>query len=382
MALGQNLWLMQIGLACVGLYGLTVLAILICAAPATLGTGEGTAPRARPTLVRPRSPRWRWPAFGALRLPAGADADRSRASSCASCSRTCRRTPSSARRTGPRSCAATSRSATARPRPRPDGHRRRRPIWSGRNPPSRSCSTASRGAGPDRRRRCRPARTLVTGAARSEARRCRARAAALLQLDPGRRGRRRHPRDLRQGASRAVRRIRAARSSTRACGRSASASSCRSRAASRRATARPRSDVPGPAAGRRQRSATRRSSRARRCRRRAPARPDPERHQRWLVRRHARAPPAFRAGPPARRRAGPAAGAGRQYRHLGGRRSLRPDLGASRSAGGRARRRPCPPHPRSGLSTSRAGGLLDLRGRCSYLCLPRGRPLGPGIASS
>lgn len=44
MALGQNLWLMQAA-ATVGLYGLTVLAVLICAAPATLF--DRGAPRAR-----------------------------------------------------------------------------------------------------------------------------------------------------------------------------------------------------------------------------------------------------------------------------------------------------------------------------------------------
>ena len=44
MALGQNLWLMQWA-AAVGLYGLTVLAVLICAAPATLATGSH--PRSR-----------------------------------------------------------------------------------------------------------------------------------------------------------------------------------------------------------------------------------------------------------------------------------------------------------------------------------------------
>ncbi|HYF53968.1 MAG TPA: apolipoprotein N-acyltransferase [Salinarimonas sp.] len=50
MALGQNLWLMQAG-AAVGLYGLTVLAVLICAAPATLGTGRTARERAAPGLV-------------------------------------------------------------------------------------------------------------------------------------------------------------------------------------------------------------------------------------------------------------------------------------------------------------------------------------------
>ncbi len=39
MALAQNGWLMQAG-SVVGLYGLTVMAVLICAAPATLGTGS------------------------------------------------------------------------------------------------------------------------------------------------------------------------------------------------------------------------------------------------------------------------------------------------------------------------------------------------------
>ncbi|HVL72388.1 MAG TPA: apolipoprotein N-acyltransferase [Beijerinckiaceae bacterium] len=69
MALGQNLWLMQAA-SVVGLHGLTILAILICAAPATLGDG-GPARR-----------RWAAPAaalaglailaaFGAARVPSG-----------------------------------------------------------------------------------------------------------------------------------------------------------------------------------------------------------------------------------------------------------------------------------------------------------------------
>ena len=45
MALAQNGWLMQAG-SLVGLYGLTVLAVLICAAPATLGTGSEFCGRA------------------------------------------------------------------------------------------------------------------------------------------------------------------------------------------------------------------------------------------------------------------------------------------------------------------------------------------------
>ncbi|MGU3540274.1 apolipoprotein N-acyltransferase [Methylobacterium sp. A54F] len=44
MALGQNAWLMQ-GAAVVGLYGLTLLAVLICASPAALA--DGASPRAR-----------------------------------------------------------------------------------------------------------------------------------------------------------------------------------------------------------------------------------------------------------------------------------------------------------------------------------------------
>lgn len=48
MALGQNPWLMQTA-AVVGLYGLTVLAVLICAAPATIGTGRSLRARALPT---------------------------------------------------------------------------------------------------------------------------------------------------------------------------------------------------------------------------------------------------------------------------------------------------------------------------------------------
>ena len=69
MALGQNLWLMQAA-SVVGLYGLTVLAILVCAAPATLA--DGGPPRRR----------WAMPAlalaalallaaFGAWRIPGG-----------------------------------------------------------------------------------------------------------------------------------------------------------------------------------------------------------------------------------------------------------------------------------------------------------------------
>jgi len=50
MALAQNLWLMQWG-AVIGLYGLTVLAVLICAAPATLATGSHPRSRFGPSAA-------------------------------------------------------------------------------------------------------------------------------------------------------------------------------------------------------------------------------------------------------------------------------------------------------------------------------------------
>ena len=50
MAVGQNLWLMQAA-SLVGLYGLTVLAILVCAAPATLATGSHPRSRFGPSAA-------------------------------------------------------------------------------------------------------------------------------------------------------------------------------------------------------------------------------------------------------------------------------------------------------------------------------------------
>jgi apolipoprotein N-acyltransferase len=50
MALGQNTWLMQ-SASFAGLYGLTVLAVLVCAAPATIGTGASLRDRYGPPAL-------------------------------------------------------------------------------------------------------------------------------------------------------------------------------------------------------------------------------------------------------------------------------------------------------------------------------------------
>jgi apolipoprotein N-acyltransferase len=68
MALGQNLWLMQVA-SVVGLYGLTVIAVVVGASPALLATGE----TARGRWIVPASALAvlaALAAFGALRLPA------------------------------------------------------------------------------------------------------------------------------------------------------------------------------------------------------------------------------------------------------------------------------------------------------------------------
>ncbi|WP_018260437.1 apolipoprotein N-acyltransferase [Methylobacterium sp. WSM2598] len=69
MALGQNLWLMQAA-SVVGLYGLTLLAVLIGAAPATLATGATARARRWPTLAALAGLALLAGA-GALRVPAG-----------------------------------------------------------------------------------------------------------------------------------------------------------------------------------------------------------------------------------------------------------------------------------------------------------------------
>jgi apolipoprotein N-acyltransferase len=72
MALGQNLWLMQTA-AGIGLYGLTLLAVLVAAAPATLATGGTGAARLGPSLAAGLVLA-ATALSGAARLPAGPDA--------------------------------------------------------------------------------------------------------------------------------------------------------------------------------------------------------------------------------------------------------------------------------------------------------------------
>ncbi|TXM75890.1 apolipoprotein N-acyltransferase [Methylobacterium sp. WL69] len=72
MALGQNLWLMQ-SAAGIGLYGLTLLAVLVAAAPATLATGATRSGRLVPTLAAGLVLA-AMAVLGAARLPAGPDA--------------------------------------------------------------------------------------------------------------------------------------------------------------------------------------------------------------------------------------------------------------------------------------------------------------------
>ncbi|TGD95639.1 apolipoprotein N-acyltransferase [Methylobacterium nonmethylotrophicum] len=69
MALGQNLWLMQAA-AVVGLHGLTVVAVLACAAPATLADAGGARRRLGPLLAA-LVVLAGLGAGGALRVPAG-----------------------------------------------------------------------------------------------------------------------------------------------------------------------------------------------------------------------------------------------------------------------------------------------------------------------
>jgi apolipoprotein N-acyltransferase len=72
MALGQNLWLTQS--AClVGLYGLTLIAVLVCAAPATLATEGSAIRRLGPTALAALA-LGGLALFGAHRVPAGSEA--------------------------------------------------------------------------------------------------------------------------------------------------------------------------------------------------------------------------------------------------------------------------------------------------------------------
>jgi apolipoprotein N-acyltransferase len=68
MALGQNLWLMQ-GASVVGLYGLTLLAVAVAAAPATLAVSETKAGRYAPSALAALA-LLALAAFGAARVPA------------------------------------------------------------------------------------------------------------------------------------------------------------------------------------------------------------------------------------------------------------------------------------------------------------------------
>ena len=72
MALGQNLWLMQ-SASVIGLYGLTLLAVLIAAAPATLATGTTARGRYAPALAASAGLA-AMALFGIVRLPPTATA--------------------------------------------------------------------------------------------------------------------------------------------------------------------------------------------------------------------------------------------------------------------------------------------------------------------
>ena len=69
LAFGQNLWLMQ-SASVVGMYGLTVMAVLICAAPATIATGASPTSRLRPSLLAMLA-LLAMAGFGAVRLSGG-----------------------------------------------------------------------------------------------------------------------------------------------------------------------------------------------------------------------------------------------------------------------------------------------------------------------
>ena len=119
MALGQNLWLMQAASA-IGLYGLTILAILICAAPATLGTGDAGSRRwAAPGLAA--SALALLAAFGAWRRAARRDADGRRGEAADHAAEPAAGRQVQAGEPRRRSCGAICRSATAPPRRRRTG---------------------------------------------------------------------------------------------------------------------------------------------------------------------------------------------------------------------------------------------------------------------
>ena len=119
------------------------------------------------------------------------------------------------------------------------------------------------------------------------------------------------------------------------------------------------------------RSATRRSSPGALVPEGPRPEPDPERHQRRLVRLHARSLPAFRPGAAARRRGGPAPRPRRQYRHQRRRRPVRPSR--RRAAARRARacsmplsQKRLPSQPLAALAVVTAAVMVLA---CIVLCL-------------
>ncbi|MGT2487613.1 hypothetical protein ACU4GA_20175 [Methylobacterium oryzae CBMB20] len=131
MALAQNLWLMQWA-AVIGLYGLCILAVLVCAAPATLATGAN--PCARFWAERRR--RHRAHRHGALRRRAAGSA-RPGGVRCPAAAGPAQPAPGcqvQAGEPGRHRRPLHRAGVSARRRP----VRRSRPTSSGRNPPSRS----------------------------------------------------------------------------------------------------------------------------------------------------------------------------------------------------------------------------------------------------
>ena len=287
MALGQNLWLMQ-SASVVGLYGLTVLAVLICAAPATLGTGDdgraGAGRRRRSRARRPRA-RSRASAPGACRpRPTPTVAGVKLRIMQPNLPQDAKFNPANRDAIMRRYLALSDRADLA------DVERRRRRHASDLARIGLSLPASPRRPRARRRSRrcCRPASRSITGAARADEPLPGEERAALLQR------RSRSSRD--DGASSAsydkahlvpVRRVPAAFPRRRCCAASACASSSMCRAASTPARAAKPLAVPGlpPVAPTICYEAIFPGGVVLRGH---PAGPDPERDQRCLVRHHAR----------------------------------------------------------------------------------------------